>query len=121
MTSCKSGSSRTARAVCPVNRHKTDIDMLVKSFDQIVSLIRATGGKSIEAPSGQRKVLDPLAAAVVAFADPKQVAVGREFATLPGAIISFDENITPPMIRAFGIAARSRPPGSRKERLGGGG
>src|SRR6266404_3156824 len=49
MTSRMAASSRTARAVCPVNRHSTDIDMLVKSFDQIASLISATSGEAIPA------------------------------------------------------------------------
>jgi hypothetical protein len=52
ITSCSAGSSLTARALCPVSRHSTDIDMLVSSFDQIVSRISATSGDSIEASEG---------------------------------------------------------------------
>jgi hypothetical protein len=40
---------------------------------------------------------------------------------MPGAVISFDEKITPPMIRSFDTADRSWAPGSRKPRSGGGG
>ena len=96
--------------------------MLVKSFDQIVSLIRATGGEWIAAAiraarsrsirSLRRSSHSPIRS---------MLRSGERFATLPGAITSFDEKITPPMIRAFGIAARNRPPGSRKQRSGGGG
>ena len=78
-TSCSAGSSRTARAVCPVNRHSTDIDMLVRSFDQIVSLIRVTGGDSIDAPSSVlRSCAMRSLCAVVAFADQKPVALRRQ-------------------------------------------
>ena len=76
-TSCKAGSARTALAVCPVIRHSTDIDMLVKSFDQIASLIFGAGGDAIAALlEGGPQAFDPLAGAVVAFADQQHVAVG---------------------------------------------
>ena len=42
---------------------------------------------------------------------------GDKFAATPGAMTSLDENTTPPTIRSFGIAARRRPPGSRKARI----
>ena len=53
--------------------------MLVRSLDQIVSLIRGTEGdfdRRLDERGAQP--LDPLAGAVVAFADQQHVPVGRE-------------------------------------------
>ena len=96
--------------------------MLVRSFDQIVSLISATSGDSIEASlSAARSRAIRSLCAIIAFADLEPVPVGERFSTTPGAITSFDEKITPPMMRCLGTAARSLPPGSRKPRSGVGG
>ena len=96
--------------------------MLVKSLDQIVSLIRGTGGELIEAPVRTARSFSIRSLPRSSHSPIRSMLrSGERFATLPGAMTSFDEKITPPMIRAFGIAARSRPPGSRKARSGGGG
>ncbi len=53
--------------------------MLVRSFDQIVSRICVTSGESIDGFVQRRtQPRDPLAAAVVAFADQEPVALGRK-------------------------------------------
>ena len=79
MTSASAGSSLTPRAVCPVSRHSTDIDMLVRSFDQIVSRIsRDLGRFDRGLVERGAQPCDPLARAVVAFADQEPVALRRE-------------------------------------------
>ena len=122
MTSRKAGSSRTARAVWPVKRHNTDIDMLVKSFDQIVSRISLTGGDSIAAPLRVARRISIRSVRRSSHSPTRsRFRSGERFATRPGSMTSFDEKITPPMMRSLGTAARSAPPGSRKERSGVGG
>ena len=119
ITSFSSGSSRTARAVWPVNRHMIDIDMLVSSFDQIVSLICATAAEANCAASStdrNRAMRSPSRSSHSPISS--MLRSGERFSTTPGAITSLDEKITPPTMRSFGIAARKAPPGSRKERSG---
>ena len=122
MTSRSAGSSRTARAVWPVNRHSTDIDMLVRSLDQIVSRIRGniSGFDSGLVERGAQP-RDPLALAVVAFADQQPVPVRGKIGDHAGLddLVRRKDHAADDALS--GIAARSRPPGSRKPRSGGGG
>ena len=111
-----------ARAVWPVNRHSTDIDMLVSSFDQMVSLICATCDDWIDAPLSAARSRSIRSLWRSSHSPTSSMLrSGERLATTPGAITSLEEKITPPMIRSLGIAARSWPPGSRKPRSGGGG
>jgi hypothetical protein len=121
-TSRRAGSSRTPRAVCPVIRHSTDIDMLVRSFDQIASRIRGAGGEAIAAASSSPRKPSIRAPARSSHSPTtSMLRSGERLATTPGATTSFDEKITPPMMRWRETTARSAPPGSRKERSGIGG
>ena len=96
--------------------------MLVSSLDQIVSLICATSGDSILASFSAARSLAICSLARSSHSPiSNRLRSGERFAATPGATISLDEKITPPMIRSLGIAARSRPPGSRKARSGTGG
>ncbi len=96
--------------------------MLVKSFDQIVSLILRIGCDWIEA-----SLSTDLKRSIRALARSSHSPTCSMFrssdrlATTPGAITSFDEKITPPMIRSGETIARNRPSGSRKPRSGTGG
>ena len=122
MTSVSAGSSLTPRAVCPVSRHSTDIDMLVRSFDQIVSLISATSGDSIAASfSAARSRAIRSLCAIVAFADQEPVAVRREVRDHAGRdhfIGRKDHAADDALLRDRGAQP---PPGSRKPRSGVGG
>ena len=122
ITCCSAGSSRTARAVCPVSRHRIDIDILVRSFDQMVSRICAGGADAIDAPSRAALSLAMRSLARSSHSPIRSMLrSGVRLTTTPGSITSFAEKITPPMMRSFGTAARNAPPGSRKERSGGAG
>jgi len=118
----QAGSSLTARAVWPVNRHSTDIDMLVNSLDQIASLIRGTGGDWSPASSSMARSRS-IRPVVRSSHSPtcSMFRSGERFLTTPGSTTSFGEKITPPMIRSRETAERNAPPGSRKPRSGGGG
>ncbi len=96
--------------------------MLVRSFDQIVSLISATSGDSIPASlsAARSRAIRSLSRSSHS-PTRSRFRSGDRFATTPGATTSLDEKITPPMMRSLGTAARSLPPGSRKPRSGVGG
>ena len=96
--------------------------MLVRSFDQIVSRISVTSGDSIAASFSAARSCAIRALGRSSHSPIRsRLRSGERLAATPGAMISLDENTTPPTIRSFGIAARRRPPGSRKARSGTGG
>ena len=96
--------------------------MLVRSLDQIVSRISRTGGDWIEASLSAARSRSIRALARSSHSPTSSMLrSGERLATMPGATTSFDEKITPPMIRSGATMARNAPPGSRKPRSGGGG
>src|SRR5260221_3735547 len=89
--------------------------MLVISLDQIVSLIRITGGDWIEASlsTARKRSIRSLARSSHSPTS-SLLRSGERFSTTPGSTTSLDEKITPPTIRSLETTARRRPPGSRK-------
>ena len=75
------------RAVCPVSRHSTDIDMLVSSLVQIVSRMLATGADVIEAALSAARSRSIRALPRSSHSPTSSMLrSGERLATIPGAI-----------------------------------